>query len=102
MEALHRVSRRHRIVSRHDESVVTVFEQLGDPADRRRHDRKAARHGFCNDIRDAVSIAVVEDAARQTEHRRLPVGVEQCRLRHGAGESDDAIEAKTGDLCAEG
>jgi hypothetical protein len=64
-----------------------VIDELGDAADRSRHDRKAAGHRLDEHVWNAIAIAVVAHPARQTEHVSALVLAEQRGLRHRALES---------------
>src|SRR5712691_12126698 len=101
VEPEQRMRRRNRILGRHDQPARLMLHQLWDAADRGCDHWQPARHRFDEHVGNAVAIAVVADAARQAEDRRLPILAEQGGLRHRTGDADVALQPAARDASDE-
>ena len=92
------ISRQARVQPIRLETVDVVLDQFGDARDGGTDDGQAARHSLGQNIRDAIAVAVGDDAARQAQNRRSAVLVEQVALAQRASQAHVAFELEARDL----
>ena len=90
-----------RVVGRGEQAGVAIAHEFGDADDVCADARGAERHGFDEDGRQAVAVAVSADDAGGDEHRRLPDVVFDFCLAAVAEEAHAVFQVQAGDVCGE-
>ena len=90
------------VTRRHQQPGLFVDDQFRDTRHRCGDHRQAEAHGLHQHVGDAVTIAVVQDDARQGEHRGRAVQLDHLVLRAGAEQLNALVQSYLRDVATQG